>query len=48
MPLGLKRAAGVEVISLLLLFKKFEEISEKIVNNVHPLCNFYLNFVYDA
>lgn len=47
-PLGLKRWVGVEVIRLLLLFKRFKEISEKVVNSVHPLLDFYLNFVYDA
>lgn len=44
-PLGLERWAGVEVIRLLLLSKQFEEISEKVVNNVHLLLDFYLNFV---
>lgn len=47
-PLGLERWAGVEVNRLLSLFKQLAEISEKVVNYVHPLLDFYLNFVYDA
>lgn len=40
-PLGLKRWAAVDGIIMLLLSKKSEYISEMVVNNVHPLCDFY-------